>query len=157
MFNDFFPQGGYYNAIDVYLDPNWDEGEGFEYTVSFQMVEDPFPNFHYLNFMSVRVEGGELWVGDYLVEEPEWYTFRHNFGSHDGAPEVDFELLRNGDVMTAFGLEAALSPVNDVLEVVEFYKFDIGDISNGYSWFSTITEGLQLPVDNYRVVLSGNE
>ncbi|MEJ2502225.1 MAG: hypothetical protein P8177_02745, partial [Gemmatimonadota bacterium] len=41
--NRTFPDGGYIQDLDIYLDPDWADGTGFGYVISFQDLDDPIP------------------------------------------------------------------------------------------------------------------
>ena len=83
-------------------------------------------------------------VAGNAVSEAGWYTFRVRFREVDGHLAVDFELAQNGKVLyaqpvsaTAFSGEATSS-------------FQVSNVATGYSWFDSIADGLQLPIDQHK-------
>jgi len=80
---------------------------------------------------------------DEFKREVGWYTFSFRFREVGGNLAVDFELTHNGQVLfaqpmttTAFFGEATSS-------------YDINLVGTGYSWFDSISAGLQLPIDQH--------
>lgn len=145
LFSTAFPTGGYVNQVDVYLDPTWADGTSFGYAVSFQVLDEDFPNFRYF-FLSVAKAGGALTVAGEEVTEAGWYTFRHTFTSDaDGQLAAEFELMRNGRVLFS-------EPVGTTLLTGESASdFDAENTSNGYIWFVSISDGLRLAIDENKV------
>lgn len=144
LFSTTFPTGGYVNQVDIYLDPGWEDGTGFGYAVSFQVLDEDFPNFRYF-FLPVSKSGGTLSVAGHEVGEAGWYTFRHRFTEEEGALSVAFELARNGQ--TLFTRETG----ETLLTGETASDFDASNTSNGYIWFVSISDGLGLAIDENRV------
>lgn len=144
LFSTAFPTGGYVNQVDVYLDPGWEDGTGFGYAVSFQVLDENFPNFRYF-FLPVSKAEGTLSVAGHEVGEAGWYTFRHRFTEVDGDLSVAFELARHGE--TLFRQETGPTLLTGELAS----DFDASNTSNGYIWFVSISDGLGLAIDQNQV------
>lgn len=139
-----WPDAGYVSELDVYLDP---EG-GTEFTLagSVVLLEPAAPGspIRYF-FVGVMPEGDGLSVLGQDVTAAGWYTLRYTYGDENGSLTVDAELLRDGEVVasaplttTAFSGEAASS-------------FDVTNLGTGYTWFASIGEGTEIPIDEHRV------
>lgn len=145
LFSTTFPTGGYVNQVDVYLDPGWEDGTGFGYAVSFQVLDEDFPNFRYF-FLPVSKADGTLSVAGREVDEAGWYTFRHRFtADEEGALAVAFELARQGETLFTQGTGLTL------LTGERASDFDASNTSNGYIWFVSISDGLGLAIDENQV------
>lgn len=161
-----WPVGGYVVELDIWLDPAWDAvppeegtwvfeesiagtGAVLGYSVSFQTPEDGA--YHYLR-VPVMPGDGRLVVGDgHEVTEPGWYTFRHVFRDEGGSLAVEFQIAEaHGGVLGtetvgAVYFEPGVSPSD----------FATDDVAPGYAWFTSISQGLDLPIDEYRVRRGG--
>lgn len=139
--NDHFPEGGYVSALHVHLDPDWAEGSDFGYAEAFQVLDDEWPNFRYLFVPVERNEDG-LFVGEFEVTEAGWYTFSTIFtASNSQNLSADFVLYRHGWPLYRQELDTTMiseEPVD---------SFDIDNVSNAYIWFTHISEGLELAID----------
>ena len=158
LFNPF-PDGGYVVELDLYLDPSYQavapaegtfvfefptwQGAVIGYSVSFGTLSDGA--FHYL-WLPVWESTGELLVDTYAVTEAGWYTFRFVFRDAGGSLAVDFELddrrgrtLFTKEMTSTFYTGAAVS------------SFDPANVGTGYTWFTSISSGLDLPIDEYQV------
>lgn len=158
-----FPEGGYVVELDVYLDPSYEavgpaegtyvfefptwKGAVVGYSVSFGTLSNG--SFHYL-WMPVWEGDGELLVDIHPVTEAGWYTFRFVFQDHDGELAVDFELAdRTGQTLFRKSMTSTFyggTPVSD---------FATSNVATGYAWFTSISPGLELPIDEYRVRRGG--
>jgi hypothetical protein len=139
-YSDSWPQSGFVAELDIYLDPGWAEGTGFDFYVSMQMLNEG--SLRYLLFPVSRT-GGKLLVAGHEVSDAGWHTFRVRFREVDGHLAVDFELAQKGRVLaaqpvlaTAFTGEAISS-------------FEVVNVGTGYAWFDLISEGLELPIDQH--------
>lgn len=154
--------GGYAMELDIYLDPAYEavspeegtyvfefptwKGAVFGYSVSFATLDDGA--FHYL-WIPVMSGDEKLLVGEgeHEVTEAGWYTFRYVFSDDDGSLAVDFEFAqRRGGTVYTEALDAlfyapSLSPSD----------FSVSNVGTGYTWFTSISRGLTLPIDEYHV------
>lgn len=163
-----WPEGGYVVELDIYLDPDWtaaplEEGTFvfepgadavqnttvFSYSVSFfGFTVDPASPFRYVQ-VPVSPGSENLLVGndEYPVAEAGWYTFRHVFSENgDGNLQIRFELearrggtLHTEDVTSLYFTGSSPS------------DFAVAEVGTGYAWFTSISPGLALPIDEYRV------
>lgn len=154
------PEAGYTVELDIYLDPNtydavppaagtwvfefpaW-KGAVIGYSVSFVTLDDGA--FHYL-WAPVMEGDGSLVVNGHEVTEAGWYTFRYVFDDDGGSLDVVFELAdRHGRTL----FHKAADPT--------FYagtpigSFAAANVATGYAWFTSLSRGLELPIDEYRV------
>lgn len=170
-FSGTWPTDGYVMELDIYLDPAWtaaslEEGTFvfepgvftmppsgdavvnetiFAYSVSFMHLEDD--SFRYL-WVQVEPGDGELLVGadEHPITQAGWYTFRHVFRNDAGDLAVDFELAdRQG------GTLHSESPATTLFSGEQVSDFSATNVGSGYAWFTSISPGLDLPIDEYRV------
>lgn len=154
------PASGYVVELDVYLDPDryeavppepgtwvfefpsW-KGAVIGYSVSFMTLGDGA--LHYLWF-PVMEGDGSLVVDGYEVTEAGWYTFRVLFGDDTGALSVVFELAdsRGGTLFTKAKQKTFYTGEG-------LGTFASSDVATGYAWFTSLSTGLALPIDEYRV------
>lgn len=140
-----FPASGYVMELDVYLDPAWTAENPFVYSVSFQLLDEVYPdNFRYL-FVPVTNRGGMLEVAGRPVSEAGWYTFRHRFQDEDGHLAVEFELARHGKALFTMPASTTTFTAEDLS------SFDASNVGNGYTWFVAIAPDLDLPIDEHRI------
>lgn len=134
-----WPASGFVAALDIYLDPAWTAGSGFQYAFSVSLPDGTFRYFP----VTVAVDGGSVMVAGYPVTEAGWYTFRVIYGAAaDGALTVDFELAQQGHVLFS-------QPVDSTLFTQESTSsFAANSVLPAYSWFE-ISDGLELPIDHY--------
>lgn len=138
--------------IDVYLDPNWATGEGFDYSVAasgsdgnhqrdFIFHVGIVENYGGIDGKALLVNGSnnaDFYTNPYklvndnrgsyfIVEEAGWYTLQHHFYNDGGVLSVDLNLLdSNGEVLwTATRTNAADTIPNEVG-------------GNRYAWFTHI-------------------
>lgn len=134
---------GFVQELDVYLDPNWAAPDTtvFTYAATFDLLNvDPPDNFRYL-FVPVTKPDETLLVGGEAINEAGWYTFRHRFTTENGSLAVDFELLRNGEVLATQSVTTTAFSGEDVS------SFEVSNVGTGYAWFVVIRSGLQVPID----------
>jgi len=140
-YSESWPQSGFVAELDIYLDPGWAVGTGFDYYVSMRMLNDG--SFRYLRF-PVSQTGGGLLVNGHEVKEAGWYTFRARFREVSGHLAVDFELAQRGQVLVAQPVAATTFTGETIA------SFDVSNVGTGYSWFDQISDGLQLPIDHHQ-------
>lgn len=158
------PPSGFVRELDIYLDPTWEasplepgtwvfeldpqgSGDLFGYSVTFATSGPPAPVFHYIR-VPVTSGSGALYVGQagHEVDEAGWYTFRHLFGDEGGQLTVDFELrTASGELVGHESVDAlyfsGLAPE----------AFATSQVLTGYTWFTSISPGLEVPIDEHRV------
>ncbi|TCT34759.1 VCBS domain-containing protein [Martelella mediterranea] len=144
--------GGWIVETSVYLDTNWQDGEGFDYT-SAAWGSDAT---HQRDFVfHVLKDNGGLYISgnnnagwsptpsivtgpsahNYEIVDSGWYTLQHLFYEQDGYLAVDLNLVdASGNILFT---ETRTNTTQDGIE-------NIG--SNGYSWFtySTVADGLAI-------------
>lgn len=152
-----FPESGFVQQLDVYLDPGdlADDGPGvvFNYANSLCVLGDdgtcPLDTFEDVDFryfaVPVTKEEGDLLVAGRKVEEAGWYTFRHVFGSDEGALTVDFQLVKDGRPLFTESIE------NTLLTGEATSDFEVSDLGSGYVWFVSVADSLELPIDEHRL------
>lgn len=142
--NDAFPNPGFVSDLDIYLDPEWDEGTAFGYSDSFQVLDEEWPNFRYVMHQVVRTGDG-LFVEGTRVTEAGWYTFRHAFSQVDGSLAIEFQLRKGGQVLLSREIASTSFSGEEISD------FSTSNVSNAYVWFVYLSDGLELPVDNQRI------
>lgn len=147
--NESFPDGGFVSSLNIYLDPAWEEGAGFGYAEAFQVLDEDWPNFRYVFVPVARTEAG-LFVEDFQVSEAGWYTFSTVFSSEGKSLRADFVLSRHGWPLHRHAHDTTMFSQQPVA------SFNIDNTSNAYIWFTHISEGLDLAIDEeqMRAVLS---
>lgn len=142
--NSHFPSDGFTNDLDVFLDPDWGVGAGFGYAYAFQVLDEEWPNFRYA-FQPVFKTENALLVGAHEVEEAGWYTFRHRFDRVGVNLTVEFELLQRGLLLYAEEVTQTLLTQEPIAD------FRASNVSNGYVWFVSISDDLQVAVDSHQL------
>jgi len=140
-YSESWPQSGFVTELDIYLDPNWMDGTGFNYYVGMRVLDEN--SFRYFVIPTVA-ENGALLVAGNEINQAGWYTFRVRFRDEGGQLAVDFELAQKGRVVFA-----------QPMTTTAFYgattsSFKVSNIGTGYSWFDAISDGLQLPIDQHK-------
>lgn len=144
--------------IAVYLDPQWQAGEGFDYTVSASTTSGTF--LRDFVFHAAKDEStGKLLIGlsqspgftprddlenleNYEITTKGWYVFQHQFYDDGGILACNLNLLdENGSVL----FTKTFSNPGD-----EFSKNIVG--GNYRSWFTNINVDGGLAVDNHSLV-----
>ena len=134
---------GFVQELDVYLDPSVSAPDTtvFTYAATFDLLDTEFPdNFRYALIPVVKPDETLLVAGE-AITEAGWYTFRHRMTSEEGALALDFELVRNGDVL------ATQNVTTTGFSGEEVSSFEVSNVGTGYAWFVVIRPGLQLPID----------
>lgn len=167
-----FPESGFVQQVDIYLDPEHPAGNetavigpdgGFAVTGTDDVVFnyanslcvlgedgtcplDAFENVDFRYFaVQVTKENEDLFVAGREVKEAGWYTFRHVFGSDDGALTVDFELVKDGRALFTESIESTF------LSGEATSDLEVSDLGSGYVWFVSVADGLELPIDEHRL------
>jgi hypothetical protein len=147
--------------VDVYLDPAWASGTGFDYSVA----SSSSSGSHLRDFIfhvTKDTSTGKLFVAgsnntnfapredlenlnNYEVNSAGWYTFQHVFRDQGGALAVDLNLLDvNGSVLfTETRFNAA-----DLIPTV------VG--GNRYGWFTFINVAGGIAVDEHQLFMPSN-
>lgn len=150
-----FP-GEYVAELDVYLDPTWPVGEGFEYTVASSNNVGAHRRdfvFHiastvgglYVNAdNNAYGSAGNAFIaaqGTQITGEG-WYTMRHTFRDNNGVLAVDLALL-DSDGQVVF--QTTRSDATDLMSLIG---------GNRYGWFASnnVTGGVS--IDNQLLYLA---
>ncbi|AXV04952.1 T1SS secreted agglutinin RTX [Euzebya pacifica] len=153
---------GWTAEIDVYLDPSWDAGEGFDYSVAatgtdglhqrdfiFHVAKDASENAllvagsNNTNFAVFE----DLETRNHVeVTDAGWYTLQHVFRDHNGTLAVDLNLLdSNGTVLFT---ETRNTPADTI-------PGEVG--GNRYGWFTVIDVDGGIKVDNHELFAADPE
>lgn len=152
-------QGGWTAEVDVYLDPSWEDGAGFDYSVAANGTDNAHQRDYIFHVTKDSSTGDLLVAGStntdfvpredledrnhYVVTEAGWYTLQHEFYEENGALQVDLNLLdENGTVLFT---ETLVPHAGDDL------MDEIG--GNRYGWFTTVTVP-DLAIDNHQLYLT---
>lgn len=156
-YRDTWP-GDWTAEIDVYLDTNWDAGDGFDYSVA-SSGSDGDHQRDFIFHVTKDTSTGDLLVGasnntnfapredleninHYNVTTSGWYTLQHVFYDDGGTLAVDMNLLDDqGNVL----FTETRSDASDAIPA------EIG--GNRYSWFTTMTLEGGLAVDEHQLLL----
>ncbi len=140
--------------VDVYLDPKWEAGTGFDYSVAANGSDDKHQRDFVFHVTKDSSEG-ELLVGasnnssfsprENLEELPNhavvtdagWYTLRHTFRDQGGVLAVDLELVKDGKVL----FTETRSDAADIMAAIG---------GNRYGWFTALS-GTQLAIDDVEI------
>jgi hypothetical protein len=149
--------GDYFAEIDVYLDPAWVDGSGFDYTVAANGSD----NAHQRDFIfHAGVVAGELLVtadnnsygsdinsfilttkSPIEITAAGLYTLQHHFYDNAGTLAVDMNVLDSGG--TVLGTWT-LSNAADTMDQVG---------GNRYAWFIFVDVQAGLGIDNHELYL----
>jgi hypothetical protein len=150
--------GAWTAELDVYLDPAWNDGEGFDYSVAATGTDGKHQR-DYIFHVTKDTSQGALLVGGsnntnfetredletgnhYTVTKAGWYTLQHSFYEKDGSLVVDLNLLdSDGNVVFT---ETRAAGADDTMD-------QIG--GNRYSWF-THASVTDLAVDNHQLFIT---
>jgi hypothetical protein len=143
--------------LDVYLDPSWDVGTGFDYSVA-STGSDGNHQRDYIFHVTKDTSTGNLFVAasnntnfapredleninHFVIPQAGWYTLQHVFKDQSGVLAVDLNLLDdNGTVL----FTQTLSSPSDTIPA------EVG--GNRYSWFTFINvDGL--PIDEHQLLM----
>ncbi len=157
--------GDWYAEIDVYLDPEWTNDEGFDYSVASSKSDGSHLRDFIFHVGTVEdyadIVGKKLLVngsnntdfqtnpyklvndngGDYyVVEDAGWYTLQHHFYDNGGVLAVDLNLIDSeGTVLWT----ATRSNAADLIPSV------VG--GNRYAWFTHIDVTGGIAVDEHKL------
>lgn len=152
-----FP-GDYVAELDVYLDPAWTVGQGFEYTVASSNssgghlrdfvfhIASTVNGLHVNGDNNVYGAAGNAFIaaqGTQITEEG-WYTMQHTFRDDDGVLAVDLTLL-DSDGQVVF--QTTRSNPADVMSLVG---------GNRYGWFATNNVAGGVEMDNHELYLAAD-
>jgi hypothetical protein len=155
---------GFKAQIDVYLDPNWAAGNGFDYSVAANGSDGNHQRDFIFHVAKDTSTGGLLVGGSnnssfgtredlenvnhYEVTQSGWYTLQHDFYDNGGALAVDLNLLDStGNVL----FTETRTDAGDLIP---------GEVGgNRYGWFTHISLGTDanpgsLAIDNSQLYLS---
>lgn len=150
--------GAWTAEIDVYLDPAWPAGVGFDYSVAATGTNGNHRR-DFIFHVTKDTSTGKLLVGgsngssfaprEDLENYPHaevttagWYTLQHVFRNDSGVLAVDLNLLNaTGNVLVT----VTLKDITDTIPAV------VG--GNRYAWFTFISNGLTVPTDNHQLCL----
>ena len=159
--------GGWSAEIDVYLDPAWDAGEGFDYSVAsnnssgdhlrdfiFHVAKDSSTGMLLVaGSNNTRVVGDDRVVRDDLenlnhreITQAGWYTLQHVFRNDGGTLAVDLNLLDSNG--TPLFTETRNTPADTIPGVVG---------GNRYGWFTVIDVDGGIEVDNHELFAADPE
>lgn len=150
--------GDWVAELDVYLDPSWAAGAGFDYTVA-ATGSDGNHQRDFIFHVTKDSSTGALLVGgsnntDFtaredledrnhaVVEEAGWYTLQHRFHEDGGVLAVDLNLVDSDG--TVLFTETRSTSADAIEEVA----------GNGYAWF-TFSTVEDLAIDNHELYLAG--
>lgn len=149
--------GNWSAEIDVYLDPAWAAGSGFDYSVAANGSNGSHRR-DFIFHVTKDTSTGELLVAGsnntgfnpredleninhFTVTQSGWYTLRHSFRNNAGVLAVDLQLVDDGG--TVLWTETR-SDVSDVISLIG---------GNRYAWFTAMSAGLNLAIDNHQLFL----
>ena len=155
--SDVWPTGGYKTLLDVYLDTNWNEAEGFDYSVAaldsngshqrdyvFHVTKDTSTSNLLIgasnNTNSVPREDLET-INSFAVTTTGWYTLEHSFYEDSGIMLAGLSLLDGGNVLWTTTLGNGLGTMDQV-----------GGIGSG--WFTAMNIPDGLAIDNHALEVS---
>jgi parallel beta-helix repeat protein len=148
--------GAWTAEIDVYLDPDWTNGTGFDYSVA-ATGSDGNHQRDYIFHVTKDTSTGKLFVAGsnntnfapredleninhYEVASAGWYTFQHVFRDQGSALAVDLNLLdANGNVLFT---ETRFNAADLIPE-------EVG--GNRYGWFTFINVNGGIAVDEHQL------
>ena len=157
-----FPESGYVQQLDIYLDPDYGTGNEDLTFLDMLGISDDNVVFTFANTVGnhtqvileaqfvyfttfVLKENGNMKIGDFQVDEAGWYTFRHVFGSDsEGSLTVDFELLQNRQLLYTESISTSILGVSTS-------DLNTDGLGSAYIWFPTIADGVELPIDQHRL------
>ena len=160
-YRDTWP-GTWTAEIDVYLDPSWAAGTGFDYSVA-ASGSDGGHQRDYIFHATKDTSTGKLLVAGsnnsnfapredleninhYEVTTAGWYTLQHRFYDAGGLLAVDLNLLdSNGQLL----FTETRTNASDVIAT------EIG--GNRYAWFTVINVAGGIAVDNHQLFLNSVE
>ena len=150
--------GAWTAEINVYLDPAWPAGVGFDYSVAATGTNGNHRRDFVFHVTKDTSEGKLLVSGSNgsnftpredletqthaEVTTVGWYTLQHVFRNNVGQLSVDLKLIDAGGTVL---LTKTLSDASDLIPSV------VG--GNRYAWFTFVSDGLTVPVDDHQLCL----
>lgn len=152
--------GSYAADIDVYLDPSWADGTGFDYTVASSKNDGSSHLRDFIFHVTKDSSTHELLVAGsnntnfapredlesinhYSITSPGWYTLQHVFRDQGGSLAVDLNLLDSDG--NNLWHETRNNVSDDISSIVG---------GNRYSWFTFINVAGGVAVDNHLLSLT---
>ena len=150
--------GSWTAKIDIYLDPNWASGEGFDYSVA-ATGSDGNHQRDYIFHVTKDTSTSKLLVAGsnntnfapredleninhYDVSTAGWYSFQHVFYESSGALAVDLNLLDSSD--TVLFTETRFDPADIIPD-------EVGGNRYGWFTFANISDGFA--VDEHQLTM----
>lgn len=149
--------GTWMAEIDVYLDPAWPAGTGFDYSVAASGSDGNHQRDYIFHVTSDTSTGDLLVAGSnntnfapredleninhFVVDTAGWYTLRHVFYDLTGALAVDLQLVHPSGVV--------------LFNETRFNAADTipGEVGgNRYAWFTFVSDAIALAVDNHELL-----
>lgn len=160
MYRDTFP-GEYCASVDIYLDTDWDLGEGFDYSVSANGTDNNHQRDFIFHVTKDTSTGGLLVGGSnntnfdpredletlpnhYEVLDSGWFNFEHRFYDNGGQLAVDLNLY---DSLGNLVFTETRTDVSDTIPA------EVG--GNRYGWFTNIDVDGGIAVDNTALGIDG--
>ena len=157
-YRDAWP-GTWVAEVDVYLDPTWTAGTGFDYSVAAN-GSDGNHQRDFIFHVAKDTSTGKLLVAGsnntnfapredlesinhYVVDAAGWYTLRHTFRDQSGQLAVDLQLVDTG------GNVLFTETRTDATDLI---STEVG--GNRYSWFTFINADGGIAVDNHQLSIS---
>jgi len=144
--------------IDVYLDPSWTLGQGFDYSVA-ASGSDGAHQRDYIFHVTKDTSTGDLMVAGsnntnfapredleninhYVVTTAGWYTLQHVFYESSGALAVDLNLLdSDGNVLF----------IETRYTAADTLPTEVG--GNRYAWFTFVSVDAGIAVDEHQLYI----
>ena len=152
--------GTWIAEIKVFLDPSWDAGTGFDYSVAasgsdgnhqrdyiFHVTKDTSSGLLFVagsnNTNFAPREDLDTLANSYVVTSDGWYTLQHVFRDDAGSLAVDLNLL--DDTGTVVFTETRTNAADTI-------PTEVG--GNRYSWFTFVNVDGGVAVDDHRLCLT---
>lgn len=152
--------GSWTAEIDVYLDPAWAAGQGFDYSVASNGSDGNHQRDFIFHVTKDTSTGALLVAGSnntnfapredldtlanhYEVTTAGWYTLQHVFRDAGGHLAVDLNLLDDGGIVL---FTETREDVSDTIPA------EVG--GNRYSWFTVIDIAGGIQVDNHQLFIA---
>ncbi|MGH3459525.1 hypothetical protein [Aeromicrobium sp.] len=159
-FGEYRPEfpGNYVAELDVYLDPTWTAGQGFEYTVASSNssgghlrdfvfhIASTANGLHVNGDNNTYGAGGNAFIaaqGNQITDKG-WYTMQHTFRDDNGVLAVDLTLLDSDDQVV---FKTTRSNAADDMSLVG---------GNRYGWFATNNVAGGTEMDNHELYLAAD-
>jgi hypothetical protein len=156
-YRDVWP-GTWTAELDVYLDPSWPSGQGFDYSVA-ASGSDGNHQRDYIFHITKDTSTGKLLVAGsnntnfapredleninhFEVTTAGWYTLQHKFYESSGALAVDLNLVDSSG--TVLFTETRFNATDTIPD-------EIG--GNRYAWFTYINIADGIQVDNHQLIV----